>query len=137
VFVYGESAGGTLAALLGEDELVEAGASYSQVTDLPAFVRAAPDPEMYAAYLRASPAEVRRSSPDRGSIDVPFLAVTGAYHLPGFARETRRWAERNPSVRTRTVPGAHVGDQTGSPVYTANAELVLEWLARRAGLEAR
>jgi acetyl esterase/lipase len=132
VYAYGESAGGTLAALLAERGLVRAAGSYSQVTDLPAYVRSAPDPDLYREYLGATDRQIRRASPARGTTDLPFLAITGRTDFAGFAAATRAWARANPTVRARIVPGGHSGDEAGSETYSTNVRLVLEWLDARA-----
>lgn len=134
VFAYGESAGGTLAALLAERDLVDASATYSQVTDIPALIRDAPDPAFFEGSLRATPRQIARSSPGNGRSRVPLLALTPVADDPSQSRATHRWDGRDPMVRTIDVEGGHLGYGENPSIYSGNAERSLRWLAKRAGV---
>lgn len=137
VYGYGESAGGTLAALLAERGLVNGAATYSQVTDIRALIEAAPDPAYFEASLKATPRQIARSSPDRGRSQVRLLALTPLEDDPAQNRATHRWARRNPLVSARDVPGGHLGHGRPPEVYSSNEKRAISWLARRAAADDR
>jgi len=58
VFAYGESAGGTLAALLAQRGQVEASATYAQVTDLRKLIDRSAKPRFYEKALQAWPGQI-------------------------------------------------------------------------------
>ena len=131
VYAYGESAGGTLAALLSEHDLVEAAATYSQVTNVTQFVNHTPDPAFYQVAIAATDRQMHDLSPAFGQAVAPVLALVPTFDSPYLNRSTLAWSKRESLVRTRRVEGGHLAD--GEPaVYEANAERALGWLARRA-----
>lgn len=132
VFAYGESAGGTLAALLATRGLVHSAASYSQITDLSLFASRTPDPQMYKDYISATDADLRRFSPNRHEAVAEVLALAPTSDSAYLTRPTLRWAERKPEVRSVSVEGGHLAE--GDPdLYTANMRRAIAWLARGAG----
>ena len=134
VYAYGESAGGTLAALLATDDRVAAASTYSQVTSIRGLIRRAPNPGFFEASLRASDRQISRYSPGRGRSEVPLLALTPVDDDVTQNRATHRWARADPKVRTRDVEGGHLGFGDDPSIYPETATRALAWLARRADL---
>lgn len=133
VYAYGESAGGTLAALLSARGLVSDAATYSQVTDLSRYAAHAPDPETYKAFIGATDADLRRFSPAHLRARARLLALAPVADSPYLTQPTERWAEREPRVRSLSVRGGHLSDDDAR-LYTTNMRRALAWLARQAGL---
>lgn len=139
VYAYGESSGGTLAALLADDDLVGAAATYSPLPDLISYMESLPRPTYYAHLIAASRAMMRRYSPIRYQAERPILAAVGATDYPVIKSSVNRWAERDEGVRTIELDGGHVGGQggrfgeVGSPEqYDSNVAKLMRWLARQS-----
>ena len=106
VYAYGESAGGTLAALLAQRGLVKAAAAYSPVANLRVFARhLAPDPP-YADLVNATNADLRRASPIYFDSSLPILAVTPRGDSRWMNQKTRKWVPPIPRSRRLRFPGA-------------------------------
>ncbi len=134
VYAYGESAGGTLAALLAERGLIRGAATYSPIADLVDFIAHTPDSTNYSALIQADRPLLRASSPAAYPSEEPIFAMTPELDSPYLNRETRMWDRRDEQVRSVVVDGGHVGYGDGPGVYTANAKRALGWLAKQAGL---
>ena len=129
VYAYGESSGGTLAALLAQRGLVKAAAAYSPVANLRVFARhLSPDPP-YAALVNATNADLRRASPIYFDSPLPILALTPRDDSKWMNQKTRKWAAADPEVEALTVPGDHLGDPNDPSVYDANARLLMRFLS--------
>ena len=127
VYAYGESAGGTMAALLAQQGLVEAAATYSQVTDLVGYYSRTPDPKQYKAVVGATSKDLRTFSPGLHDGGQPILAMVAADDDPALNRATRSWDRRESNVKSIEVEGEHIG--TGDPqIYEENVMEALRWL---------
>ncbi len=127
VFAYGESAGGTLAALLAQKGLVEASATYSPLTDLVAYYSRTPDPARFKFAVGAANDDLRAYSPGLHDAGNPILAMVPNGDDPALNRETESWDRRDSSVETVAVQGPHIG--TGDPeTYERNVSKALGWL---------
>ena len=130
VLAYGESAGGTLAALLAQRRLVDAAAAYSPVVDMRAFPAHMEDGRLYMEYIQADRGDLRRASPILFDSQAPIFAMRAAGDARFLARGMRRWAGRDPKVGLERVPGVHAG--TGQPaIYARNVTRALRWLLHR------
>ncbi len=130
VLAYGESAGGTLAALLAQRGLVDAAATYSPVADMRAFPAHTEDAALYMEFIQADRRDLRQASPALFESLVPVLALRASGDGGFLARGMRRWASRDPLIRLINVPGVHAG--TGQPrLYERNVTLALRWLLRQ------
>ncbi len=136
VYAFGESAGGTLAALLAQDRLVEDAAVYCPVVDLPDFISRSYNPELYQALIKASDSELRRYSPGFHDSARAILALRAVDDAPFINKAIRRWDRSDPETRSVAVAGSHL-DPEHPPVYRRNVRHGLAWLAGSAGLESR
>lgn len=134
VYAYGESAGGTLAALLAQRGLVEGAATYSQLTDMVDFIERADDPAFYQALIAATDRDLRKYSPGYHHAVNPIFAMTPIDDSPYLNRATRRWDHGEAQVRSVEVGGGHLGYGEDPAIYSANAERALTWLSEHAGL---
>jgi acetyl esterase/lipase len=132
VYALGESAGGTLAALLAQRGLVDKAAANAPVADLVRW--RTKSARAIKRSLGNPPREVlSRFSPALRTGESPILALGSRDDEivpPGAAR---RWASRDPRVRFRFVEGGHVNDTgwaPGGPLYVQNTLLALRWLRR-------
>jgi len=125
VYAYGESSGGTLAALLAQDDLVNASLAYAPIAKLNRW--------RGARHLDSSKRELRRASPalHPTSHRIHSLVPQSDEDIP--PRYTRRWARRDSLVSALTLPGEH--GFTGEDWYPANLETAMDWLERRASLD--
>ena len=137
VYVYGESAGGTLAALLAEDGRVGAAAVYCPIADLVPFIRRSHDPELYMALIKADEPELRRYSPGLHDSVRPIFAMRAMDDSPFMNQGIRRWDRRDPDAESVAVGGAHLKDPDHPAVYRRNVRRGLTWLARFAGIAKR
>ena len=137
VYVYGESAGGTLAGLLAEDGLVGAAAAYCPIADLGPFIRRSHDPELYMALIKADERDLRRYSPGLHDTVRPILAMRATGDSPFMNQGIRRWDRRDPQADSVAVGGSHLKDPDHPAVYRANVRRGLTWLARSAGIAKR
>lgn len=129
VVAYGESVGGTMAALLAKDGLVDAAATYSPVADMRAFASHNANPPYYRALIGADSADLRDASPVIHDSQVPILAMVAGADEPYMAHDVRLWARHDASVEVNPVPGRHIG--TGQPgIYAENVAAALDWLQR-------
>jgi acetyl esterase/lipase len=121
VFAYGDSAGGTLAALLAERGLAQSAVAAAPASDLLHW----PDysDEEYRHWFRVTRAQRYRLSPAFHRSKRRILVLQGN---DGFKSWNRAWAKRDPLVRYQSVPGDHP-DRT-SPEYRANTILGMDWL---------
>ncbi|HKG35633.1 MAG TPA: hypothetical protein VKA89_04240 [Solirubrobacterales bacterium] len=128
VYVYGESAGGTLAALLAKRDVAEAAVANSAPVDLPKF-----NPNDLWGLLGTPPGVLRRLSPVNGPTENPVLLLASPDDGVVFWGPARAWAKRDPMVRFHGFLGEHVkGDR-----YEANLQRAFDWLQRRqAGAES-
>ena len=133
VYAYGESAGGTLAALLAERGDVSAAAVLSPVSSIPRFAATQPDPAFYLALIRATTRQAIDNSPAFHRSRRPILALVGEDDYPSIRAPTYRWAKRSPRVRARTVAGGHLGgpDSYGPAMRSGIGYLTQRY--RRAG----
>ena len=130
VYAYGESAGGTLAALLATAGRVEAAATYSQLTDIDVYLDDL-DPGAQA-YIAATDRQLRKFSPATHDSAAPLLALVPAEDDPEQNLATEEWDRRERRVSTASVPGGHLGAGDEPDVYQSNMERALSWLSRRA-----
>lgn len=136
VYAYGESVGGTMAALLAQGGLARAAATYSPIASLTKMVAHSGSPELYQAVISASDRDLRRNSAGRFDSRRPIFALRAVDDSPFINRGIRSWDRRDADVRSIAVEGAHLGE--GSPrIYARNARTAITWLARRAGIERR
>jgi hypothetical protein len=133
LYAYGESAGGTLAALLATRGLVRSAATYSRITSLTRYTAHAQDPETYKELIAATERDLRRFSPGHRHAKAKTLALAPISDSPYLTGPTNRWADRERKVSALEVQGGHLafGDED---LYTENMSRALEWLAGRAGL---
>ena len=134
VYVYGESAGGTMAALLAQRGLVGAASTYCPIADLLAFVRDNPAPDVFQAFLQASDHELRTYSPLHHDSAVSIRVMLAVDDQLFMNRGIRRWDRADPDVFHVEVPGGHLGDLDRPDLYRHNVRGGLRWLARKAGL---
>lgn len=123
VFAYGESSGGTLAALLAQADLVDASLAYAPIAKLNRWSG--------SHRLDASKRELRRASPALHPTSLRIHSLVPETDDVVPPRHTRRWARRDSLVSAFTVPGEH--GFTGQEWYPANLETAMDWLERRAG----
>ena len=128
VFAYGESAGGTLAALLAERGLADAVAAYAPPSDLLHWPSVYSDQD-FEGWFGLDPAGRIRLSPAFHRSKRPILVIQGN---DGFRKTNRLWAERDPLVRYRPVAGGHPYPYGGPSAYRANTVLGLAWLRNEA-----
>ncbi len=131
VLAFGESAGGTLAALLAQRGLVDAAATYSPVADMRAFPAHTEDAEQYMEFIQADRRDLRRASPALFTSSAPILALRAAGDRGFVARGMRRWARRDHAVELVRVPGRHSGARQPA-FYARNATLALRWLQQQS-----
>jgi acetyl esterase/lipase len=127
VFAYGDSAGGTLAALLAEGGLARAAVADAPPSDLihwPGFFASDED---YQAWLGLDLAGRFRLSPAFHPSQRRILVMQGDDE---FKAPNRAWASRDPLVRYEAIPGSHLS----YPEYHANTALGMSWLRRQAAL---
>ncbi len=133
VFAYGESAGGTLAALLAQGQLALAASTYCPVPDMASFTRHHDNPELYQQMIQASDRDLRRFSPNRHESEAPIRVLRARRDSRWFNRDIARWDRSDADVLGLGVPGEHLGDPDDPSVYRRNARRAIRWLAR-AGL---
>jgi acetyl esterase/lipase len=124
VYAYGESAGGTLAALLAERGLARSAVAYAPVVNIP---RSYPE---ILPWIKLSLRQARSLSPGFHRSREPILAMVPANDGVVDPRFTWRWARRDPLVRARLVPGEH--GFIDSPWYRPNLQIAMSDLARQA-----
>lgn len=129
VYAYGDSAGGTLAALLAEKGLVEAAATYSPIADMRQFVARLADPDQYVELVGADGRLLYRASPAAHRTIAPILVMRPLEESRYASRAMRRWGERDRRVAVTAVPGVHSGSLQPA-LYARNATLALRWLLR-------
>jgi acetyl esterase/lipase len=127
LFAYGESAGGTLAALVARPGRARAAVAYAPVSNL---VHWLGDQPAVLEDLRATRADLRRGSPALRPATRPILAMVPEHDSIVSSRDTYRWATQDPLVRARTVAGGH--GFTGTTEYAGNLRLAMRWLQRQA-----
>ena len=125
VYAYGESAGGTLAALLAEKGLARSAVGYAPVVNIPKWY---PD---ILPWIKVDLQEARRFSPGLHPTRDPILALVPRHDDAVDPNLTWQWARHDPLVTARWVPGGH--GFIGSPWYTPNMSLAMRYLAREAG----
>lgn len=126
VYAYGASAGGTLAALLSGDHLVEAAVAKAPVSDLVTWQwpLGVYGPE-YWEQVQASPEARERLSPSLRPQKAPLLVVQGRADMvvPPSMNESFAVAYRR--VRLWLVPGGHITDRARPYLVTE----AMQWLA--------
>lgn len=125
VFAYGDSSGGTLAALLAERGLADAAVANAPPSDLvhwPPFFASDAD---YEAWFGIDLVARFRLSPCLHPSKRPILVMQGDDE---FRAPNRAWARRDPLVRYQPIPGGHLS----YPEYHANTALGISWLRSRA-----
>ena len=127
VYAYGESAGGTLAALLARKRLVDAAATYSQLTDLVAYYSRTPNPALFKRVISASRDDLKAASPGFREHGGPVLALLPSADDPNLNEDTLEWQRRATNVESTIVDGEHIG---GGDVetYEENVSRALVWL---------
>ncbi|MFN8112852.1 MAG: alpha/beta hydrolase [Solirubrobacterales bacterium] len=131
VYAYGESAGGTLAALLAQRGEVRAAATYSPIVNVAAYTKSQDDPDYYAALIDAGYGEMRDASPTSYVGSTPILGLTPEGDYPVLHRTAKAWDARARNFRSVDVPGGHPSFETPADVYGANAERAMRWLVRQ------
>ncbi|HEY8002367.1 MAG: alpha/beta hydrolase [Vicinamibacteria bacterium] len=131
VYAYGESAGGTLAALLAERHLVSAAALYSPVANLRRFASELDDPETYTRLIGADRALLLRDSPGVHDSDRPILALRPRGDDAFMTEATIRWDARDPEVESVAVAGNHLGYPGAPRIYPRNVTTAMRWLLAR------
>jgi acetyl esterase/lipase len=132
VYAYGESAGGTLAALLADGNRAVAAATYSPLPDIAKYTRSLPDPGYYARLIDATYAQMRRYSPTHRKTKTPILAMIGESDYPIIRSTVHRWDRRYDNVRSTEFEGGHIGADEPPAVYVAAVEKLMRWLDRHA-----
>jgi acetyl esterase/lipase len=122
VYAYGESSGGTLAALLAQAELVDAAVAYAPIAKLNRWSG--------SHRLDSSKRELRQASPALHPTSIRIHSLVPENDDVVSPRHTRRWARRDSLVSAVRVPGEH--GFTGQDWYPANLETAVDWLERRA-----
>jgi acetyl esterase/lipase len=130
LYAYGDSAGGTLAALLAESNLVDAAATYSPVANMRRFAQSFENPDYYMALIGAERKLLLRASPGLHDSDRPILALAATGDEAYFRAAIGKWARRDPEIERRLVAGPHAGAPR-EDIYARNARLALRWLARQ------
>jgi acetyl esterase/lipase len=129
VYAYGDSAGGTLAALLAEDDLVDAAVGYSPVANMRRFAAHNDDPALYEQMIGADRKLLLSASPGLHDSDRPILVLSAEGDEPSFRGAIAKWAARDPQVHPRDVGGPHAGgEQPG--IYGRHAGAAISWLRR-------
>lgn len=124
VFAYGESAGGTLAALLAERGLVERAVAVSPVPDLRGW------PDLPLAFVGLKRAQAARYSPALHPAVAPLLMLVARLDAPVVIAEDRAWARQDPLVVARMVAGGH--GFIGTADYPAKLKIAMDYLALHA-----
>jgi len=131
LFAYGESAGGTLAALAARPGRARAAVAYAPISNL---VHWLGDQPAVLHYLRATQADLRRGSPALRPATRPILAMVPEHDSVVSSEDTNRWARKDPLVRARTVAGGH--GFVGTAEYAGNLRLAMRWLQHQASKDA-
>jgi hypothetical protein len=129
LYAYGDSAGGTLAALLAEADLVDAAATYSPVANVNRFAQQFDPPSYYEGVIGADRALLLRASPGLHDSDLPILAMVADADERYIRDPIRKWIGRDPDVRRWQVAGTHIGD-SDPMTYARNAAGAMRWLGR-------
>jgi acetyl esterase/lipase len=134
VYAYGTSAGGTLAAILAGDGMVEAAAAKAPISDLidwqwPLGAYGAD----YYEQIGAGPSDRLRLSPLRRHSRHPLLIVHGRRDRVVPPGMSRRYASKFKRVSLWVVQGGHHTERA-RPELLSHA---LQWLARSAGVRHR
>jgi acetyl esterase/lipase len=134
VYAYGSSAGGTLAALLSGNGLVDAAVAKAPVSDLVSwkwpFTNYGPD---YDVRIGLDVSARYRLSPLRRPAMSPLLIYQGRRDSVVPPRMNEAYAAKFPRVYFWSVPGGHWTDRK-RPWLMSKA---LDWLARTAARQAR
>jgi hypothetical protein len=118
VYAYGESAGGSIAARLGEMGLVRGTAVQSPIANVFKFIR------RHREYWGDNwEAEARWMSPDRHPSRGPIRAWI-ARNDP-LAPDSWRWAKKDPKVIGKGIPGEHLQE----PHKTEAMHAAIDYLA--------
>ena len=136
VYAYGDSAGGTLAALLAERGLVRAAATFCPVANLRRFANHASDPDFYVGLIQANRRLLLLESPGLHDSDRPIFAMRPVADEPYLNQATAKWDARDPQVKSVSVAGGHMGagpDPSDPVFYGPNMTRGIGWLARQAG----
>jgi acetyl esterase/lipase len=131
VLAYGDSAGGTLAALLAQKGLVDAAAAYSPVADMRLFTAHLEDPDGYVELVGADDRLLRRASPGLHPSREPIFVMRPIAEQHYASVAMRRWGQRDSRVEVEAVPGVHSGSLQPA-FYARNVTLALRWLLHRA-----
>lgn len=133
VYAYGESVGGTMAALLAQGRLVRAASTYCPVASMTNLVANNGSPELYQAIIGASDEDLRIYSPGRFDSPLPIFAMRAVDDSAYANQAIRSWDQRDADVTSVAVEGEHLGG--GDPlIYRRNARIAIRWLAGAAGL---
>jgi acetyl esterase/lipase len=119
VYAYGESAGGTLAALLAERAAARAAVPYAPVADMTKGIWAEPPLTQPRDELVATSPALHRSRR-------PILVLISR-HDP-LSHDSWQWAESDPLVDGRSVSGHHIS----SANYPYKLRRAMSYLARQA-----
>jgi hypothetical protein len=112
VYAYGESAGGTLAALLAEKGYVRAAALESPVSNLPTFLGLLAQGGGWSVgfeeqLLNLNPVTAKQFSPDKQSRSKSPIYVETPTQDP-LSPSTNAWAQKDSNVQAFPVPGVHL-----------------------------
>ncbi|HVY78785.1 MAG TPA: prolyl oligopeptidase family serine peptidase [Solirubrobacterales bacterium] len=132
VYAYGSSAGGTLAALLAGDGLVDAAVAKAPPSDLPTWqwplIAFGPD---YLERIGLTPLQARRLSPQRRPARRPLLIVQGRRDAVVPLAMNEAFAAKFQRVHLWPVPGGHWTERT-RPWLIARS---LTWLRRVSAMQ--
>lgn len=130
VCAYGESAGGTLAALLAERGLVRSAAAYSPIPNLVRFIARSANPHYYMEMIHADRELLLRDSPGLHRSAREILALRAARDDAYVRSGIRRWAKRESKVQVRDVGGEHIGSGNAT-AYRRHVIRAVGWLRAR------
>ena len=120
VLAYGESAGGSIAARLGELGAVKEAAIQAPIADVPTFIKP------YADYYHVDWSKPAAwLSPDRHPSEEPVRAWIP--HNDQLSSDTWAWVNRDPLVTGQSIPGKHLQQ----PYRTAAMHAAIDYLASR------
>lgn len=135
VYLYGESAGGTIAARLAEQGFGRAAAVNAPPSNLMRWKM--PDAPNYWGEMRnGGPSTRRFLSPALHRSQSPILVQQSMTDSVVPGRMNARWARRDPKVRLRRYRGNHVAG-TDLNAYLQNIRVALNYLDRQEGRRRR
>jgi hypothetical protein len=128
VFAYGDSAGGTLAALLAERGLAKAAVANEPPSNLIEWPEDYTSDYQWQGWLNLDRQGRIRYSPAFHSSTSPILVLQSNDE---FKQWNLPWAKWDPRVRYQAIPGGHIS----MPEYHTNTALGMDWLREQATLD--